>query len=327
MHLEPIAYAKALAIGSAVHNGLQDSLQAYIDGLDEDGVAVGLRDVQELKRIASEAITQTFQRIFDLPDREYSSLVDPLMVEGVAQAAVLGWWNLIDRIGFPFSTLEAVEEVVKPLIPEPDFFENDEKIDPMLRMTGKIDGRLRNDTGVALIEHKTRASFGIYDWTNYLNMDPQALWYLTMWNQRARVLGKKEDKCNYFWYNGIAKNSHRTPKDYDGLLERRLGIMQDEPSKYFFIQEIYVEDGVLELYQQRLKDTLSELNRANRDMDFNWNPKYCDSYSSSCPYRKLCSMGCTPQNVTKCLEMIDWSSSFVVEEVNVELSETPVEGD
>lgn len=306
--LSPRRISKALAIGAAVHAGFEASCKLWKDSM---------QDVDTLTHAALQAVNKTFQDFFEDPDAITTDIEDVLHAEGVAAAAIQGWWQLIARAGWMFGEVVAVEQNIAPIPRDSSKWPYTSEVDDFInRMSGKIDLIIENETGLAIVEHKTRASFGVYDWTHFLAMDLQALWYLTLVGRHYE--GVKETPT-YFWYNGIVKDLHRTPKDYQGLLERRLALMEEEPSKFFFVKEVYVEPQMRGLFLTNMGLLYTQMNHANTSLDFVWNPKACDSYASNCPYRSLCVSGCDANNFEEVLPQVDWSSSLRVQTPNIEL--------
>lgn len=306
--LTPRRVSKNLAIGAAVHAGFEASMKEWQRGCRTAAIIATAQD----------AVHETFEAFFNDEHALTNEIEDPCSAEGVAAAAITGWWQLILKTGFPFGNILQVETYT-PATPAKNLsdFHKQEYSHMLNRMSGKVDMVIQNESGYAIVEHKTRSGFGVYDWTHFLTMDLQALWYVTLLNR-----GKSEDHpqfIKYFWYNGIAKDAHRTPKDYLGLLRRRLEYMNEEPSKYFFIKEVYVDELMQAHFRNNLFLIMRSLFQANETLQFIWNPKACDSYSASCPYRKLCANGCDMKNFREVCNSCDWSSTLRIEAPNIEL--------
>ena len=261
---------KPLIVGGATHTGWEVFL-GYCKGAKEVEFLIHLEE-------AHAAANNKFDEIY-----EDSTLIIPnpdVMEHGRVQVlAMLKAWALRYSGELPFRVV-TVEQVARKL-PEATL-----ESPLWMRMGGRLDATVTDVEDYPdlyfVLENKTRSTLKGFDFVSGLNLDLQALWYLTL------VITRDELPIEGFFYNAIAKPAHRAAASQDALQDKMVEAMCGD-DKYFFFSPILIDEDIrCQHYanwgrELRMMDTLS--------VDtVTMSTAACDDYGG-CPYKKLCLLG------------------------------------
>ena len=141
---------------------------------------------------------------------------------------------------------------------------------------GIIDGKVRKDGEIVLLEHKTTSEKNIYKYIDQLALDDQATGYIWLTDAKA------------VFYNIIKKTAFRqaTWESIDKYCVRIIKDYKENPEKYVYRTVVYKSKRDIEQWIEETKQVIKDMETCTAF----YPTKRCALYGA-CEYIPLCRMG------------------------------------
>lgn len=311
LNLEPRRLAAPLVIGSAFHAAVEHYFKhpAPIND-DPDGEKMQAGEVAAMAYI---------QRSFGDPELEAGS-TDMDTVISTALATFKGWvCNLEDTLAAGSDRLYDSPAALREVTFHP--VEGGESV--LDRMAGKVDNVIPLSTEVEdghdgipaeIEDYKTRQSLSMFAWANTVNINKQLLWYVRLMQTR-----RPEYDVRRVTLNLIVKPQHRTPRDFHGLINRKMEAMLDDPAKYFGSASAEVCAETMAYFDMQLAAIVERMDNIEPKSVIQ-NTSACEM-PSACPYISLCRNEARMDDLSTLYSIDTLKSTFYTKAAHSELAD------
>ncbi len=250
-------YAKNLAVGSMVHDGLE----RYYLGAPWDIIGSAERFIKNEKRACPEwKLTEEEQEQF-----AFDQALADIIIKAYRNKYPRDEWEIVD-----------VEHEGRLRLERVQLTDYAYKLDLVVRS--------KETRELVLVEHKTVGGAGIEEYISRLELDTQATGY---W---ACVEADYKEPLSCVTYNLLLKPLLRQKKDETRkeFIERIRQDFQDNPDKYFMRANVYRSQAQLEGWLDDMVSIVRDLKNSANLNRFYRCPNSCNQWGKTCPYRSIC---------------------------------------
>lgn len=250
-------YAKNLAVGTMVHDGLE----RYYTGAPWDAHGAGERFLAAEKELCPDFTMTDEEKV----QFEFDKALTDIMVKAYQQRYDRNEWSVFGVEKEGRLHLDRVHTVDYAF-----------KLDLIIRE--------RSSGQLMLVEHKTVGGTGIEEYISRLELDTQSTGY---WACVEALYG---EPLSCVTYNLLVKPSLRLKKEETQaeFIERIRAEYQANPERYFIRSNVYRSQAQLEGWLDDMISIARDLKNAGRQNRFYRCPSSCNQWGKTCSYRSIC---------------------------------------